>query len=286
MKNLLLLTLINLSLITSIEAKEVSKNEPIPITVTPQESAKIINISGKQRMLTQKMTKEALFVAIGIDKDNNIKNLKETMKNFENGLDILLHGDQNLTISKTDDKEIIEQLTKVSALWTLFKLELTKVLENRADAKSFENIAKDNLLLLKSMDDAVDMFTIKSNFYQKNHKLADQINLAGRQRMLTQKMTKELLLVAYDISPEKNRKNTQKSGELFEVTLKNLIDNTSDEKITKQLYKVAEMWAKYRTIIITVNTSKNSLNRLDKLNMPLLKEMDSAVKMYENLAKK
>lgn len=286
MKKLLLITLINLGLITTIEAKEVSKNEPIPITITQQESAKIINLSGKQRMLTQKMSKEALFIALGIDKDKNIKNLKETIKSFENGLDILLNGDQNLTISKTSDKEIIEQLSKVSALWTIFKLELTKLLENRADVNSFENIAKDNLLLLKSMDDAVDMFTIKSNFYQKNHKLADQINLAGRQRMLTQKMTKELLLVAYDIDTKKNRRNTQKTGEQFEITLKNLIDNTSDEKITKQLYKVAEMWSKYRTIIIMVNTSKNSLKRLDKLNMPLLKEMDSAVKMYQDLAKK
>lgn len=211
MKKLLLITLINLGLITTIEAKEVSKNEPIPITITQQESAKIINLSGKQRMLTQKMSKEALFIALGIDKDKNIKNLKETIKSFENGLDILLNGDQNLTISKTSDKEIIEQLSKVSALWTIFKLELTKLLENRADVNSFENIAKDNLLLLKSMDDAVDMFTIKSNFYQKNHKLADQINLAGRQRMLTQKMTKELLLVAYDIDTKKIRRNTQKN---------------------------------------------------------------------------
>jgi len=286
MKRLLLITLINLYLTTTAEAKEPPIIENSKILLSPQESAKIINISGKERMLTQKMSKEVLFIAMEIDKDENIKNLKETMALFEKGLNILMNGDNNLSISKTEDQEIIEQLTKVSALWTLFQIELKKVIEKRANLKTFENIAKENLLLLKSMEDAVEMYTIKSNFYQKNQKLAEQINRAGRQRMLTQKMTKELLLVAKDINPKSNRKKTQKTGTQFEITLKDLMDNTSDEKITKQLYRVAEEWAKYRTTIKIVNTSKSSLERLEKLNMPLLKEMDIAVKMYEALAKK
>ncbi len=282
MKKSLLFIVINLSLIISIEAKDMV----IKIPLTQQESAKIINISGKERMFTQKMSKEALFIKLGINREKSLENLKETMTLFDNGLSILLNGDKNLTISKTTDQEIIEQLTKVSALWTLFKVELNRVLENRANEKTFENLSKDNILLLKSMDEAVDMYMIKSNFYKINQKLAEQINLSGRERMITQKMTKELLLVANNIDLEDNRKNAQKSGILFEVNLKELIDNTTDENITQQLYKVAEVWAKYRTIIMTANISKNSLNRLDKLNMPLLKEMDKAVQMYEDLSKK
>ena len=285
MKKLLSIIGLNSCLIMAVHAKEVSHSENIQINQTKQQSALIINISGKQRMLTQKMTKEALFIAKGIHTEKNIQNLKKTTKLFENRLQSLINGDTSLNIPKTTDKEILDQLTKVSALWTLLKLNMSQVIEGKANQKTFEAIANDNVLLLKSMDEAVDMYTIKSNFYKKNPNLAEQINLSGKQRMLTQKMTKELLLVANDIKPNENRRNTQETGTLFEVTLKNLMDTTKDEKIIKQLYVVAEAWAKYRTIIKIVNTSENSLNRLDKLNMPLLKKMNIAVEMYEKRVK-
>jgi len=284
MKKILSVIVLNVCLTMTISAKELSNEKNIQINQTKQQSATIINISGKQRMLTQKMTKEALFVAKGINIDKNIQNLKETTKLFESRLQSLINGDKSLNIPKTTDKETMEQLTKISALWTLLKLDMNKIIEKKADQERLKSIATNNLLLLKSMDEAVQMYTIKTNFYKENPKLAEQINLSGRQRMLTQKMTKELLLVANNIDVNKNRKNTQKTGTLFEVTLKKLIDNTEDEKIIKQLYIVAEKWSKYRTIIKMVNTAENSLHRLDKLNMPLLKEMDIAVKMYEKLA--
>jgi len=285
MKKLLSIIGLNVCLIMAIHAKEVSHSENIQIEQTKQQSASIINVSGKQRMLTQKMTKEALFIAKGILVKENIQNLKETIKLFESRLESLINGDTSLNIPKTTDKEILDQLTKVSALWTLLKLNMNKVIEEKATPKTFEDIANDNLLLLKSMNEAVEMYTIKSNFYKNNSKLAEQINLSGKQRMLTQKMTKELLLVANDIKPNENRRKTQETGTLFEVTLKKLIDTTKDEKIIKQLYRVAEAWANYRTLIIMVNTSENSLKRLDKLNIPLLKEMNIAVEMYEKRTK-
>ena len=284
MKKILSIIVLKLCLTMTVNANEVSNAKNIPINQTKQQSATIINISGKQRMLTQKMTKEALFVAKGINADKNIQQLKETTKLFESRLQSLITGDKNLNIPKTIDKEIVEQLTKISALWTLLKLDMNRVIEKKIDQKRLNSIADNNLLLLKSMDEAVQMYTIKTNFYKEAPKLAEQINLSGRQRMLTQKMTKELILVANNIEVRKNRKNTQKTGTLFEVTLKDLIDNTEDKNITKQLYVVAEKWSKYRTIIKTVNTSESSLKRLDTLNMPLLKEMDIAVKMYEELA--
>jgi len=284
MKKILSAIVLNVCLTMSVNAKEVSNAENIQIKQTKQQSATIINISGKQRMLTQKMSKEALFVAKGINIDKNIQNLKETTKLFESRLQSLINGDKTLNIPKTTDKETVEQLTKISALWTLLKLDMNRIIEKKSDKKILESIATNNLLLLKSMDEAVEMYTIKTNFYKEDPKLAEQINLSGRQRMLTQKMTKELLLVANNIEVSKNRKNTQETGTLFEVTLKDLMDNTKDENLTKQLYVVAEKWSKYRTIIKMVNTSESSLNRLDTLNMPLLKEMDIAVKMYEDLA--
>jgi hypothetical protein len=46
----------------------------------------IIDLSGKQRMLTQKMTKEAFLIKLGIDKESNIKKLKQSSRLFDKTL--------------------------------------------------------------------------------------------------------------------------------------------------------------------------------------------------------
>ena len=110
---------------------------------------------------------------------------------------------------------------------------------------------------------------------------ATVINLAGKQRMLTQKMTKELLLVANGIDADANKANAKKTGELFETTLKGLTDKCKNEDIKKQLGTVAKLWADYKAIIEKADTAEASLKKAEELNMPLLKEMNKAVKMFE-----
>jgi hypothetical protein len=107
------------------------------------------------------------------------------------------------------------------------------------------------------------------------------INLAGKQRMLTQKMTKELLLVANGIDADANKASAKKTGELFESTLKDLTDKCKKDDIKKQLGVVAKLWGDYKAVIEKVDTSDESLKKAEELNMPLLKEMNNAVKMFE-----
>jgi len=114
---------------------------------------------------------------------------------------------------------------------------------------------------------------------------ATVINLAGKQRMLTQKMTKELLLVANGINVDENKANAKKTGELFESTLKDLTDKCKNDEIKKQLGVVAKLWSEYKTIIEKADVSDASLKKAEELNIPLLKNMNKAVKMYEANAK-
>ena len=45
---------------------------------TSAEYGTVLNLSGKQRMLTQKMSKEVMLVALNVDTQNNLSNLKKT----------------------------------------------------------------------------------------------------------------------------------------------------------------------------------------------------------------
>jgi hypothetical protein len=48
---------------------------------------------------------------------------------------------------------------------------------------------------------------------------------------------------------------------------------------------VQQIWADYKPIVESADTSDASLQKAAKLNLPLLKEMNKAVKMYETSIK-
>ncbi|MCK4440873.1 MAG: type IV pili methyl-accepting chemotaxis transducer N-terminal domain-containing protein, partial [Sulfurovaceae bacterium] len=186
----------------------------------------------------------------------------------------------SLKLPKTTDKDILAQLEKVSTLWTSLKPNIDKVANGKSDKAILEAIAKENLPLLKEMNNAVQMYA-KASGSKLDPEKAKTINLAGRQRMLTQKMTKELLLVANGIDADANKENAKKTAELFESTLKDLIAKCKDDKIKTQLGVVEKLWAEYKDIVVKADTSDASLKKSEEMNIPLLKEMNKAVKMYE-----
>ncbi len=258
-----------------------------------QEMGTIINLAGKQRMLTQKMTKEILLIAKGIDVDANRASLKNTAALFDKTLKGLVDGDVSLGLPKTSDAAILAQLGKVSALWTAFKPNVDAAIAGTPSKSALENVAAQNLPLLKNMNKAVRMYARMSGS-NLDPAMATTINLAGKQRMLTQKMTKELLLIANGIDIDAtNKANLHKTVSLFERTLKGLFDGdaglglpgTKDTAIRAQLEVVQGLWNDYKPVLDKADTSTAGLAKAAKLNIPLLKEMNKAVKMYENAVK-
>ena len=236
-----------------------------------QQSGNVINLAGKQRMLTQKMSKEALFVAKGIDTEVNKENLNKTVALFDKTLNGLIVGDMELGLPKTENPEIVAQLTVVKELWVPFKNSIQK-----GDLKA---ISKQNIPLLKNMNKAVQMYA-KASGSKLDPAMAQTINLAGRQRMLTQKMTKELLLAANGIDTDANKANAKKTFELFKTTLNDLISKAPNDDIKAQLNVVKSIMEEYQPIIENGDTSDNALKKAEELNMKLLKESNKAVQMY------
>ncbi|HIM94364.1 MAG TPA: hypothetical protein EYM49_04930 [Campylobacterales bacterium] len=280
MKRLLSVVALSACLTLSVQAEAPKTETKSETAQTKQQSGIVINLAGKQRMLTQKMSKEALFIAKGINVEANTASLKKTAELFDKTLKGLVAGDETLKLPKTTDKDILAQLEKVSKLWEGLKPSIEKVANGKSDKATLEAIAKENIPLLKNMNQAVQMYT-KANGSTIAPEKAKTINLAGKQRMLTQKMTKELLLVANGIDADANKENTKKTGTLFESTLKDLTDKCKNEEIKTQLGVVAKLWGDYKVIIEKVDISEASLKKAEESNIPLLKNMNKAVKMYE-----
>jgi len=111
--------------------------------------------------------------------------------------------------------------------------------------------------------------------------------------MLTQKMTKELLMVANNIDADNAKKSLNGTVTLFEKTLTGLVKGdpalglpgTKNADIIAQLGVVSKIWADYKPVLSAVDTSDAGLKKAEELNMPLLKNMNKAVKMFEKSIK-
>jgi nitrate/nitrite-specific signal transduction histidine kinase len=128
------------------------------------------------------------------------------------------------------------------------------------------------------------------------------INLAGRQRMLSQKMTKEILLFSEGHLSSEKVINTIN---VFHATLNSLnhggkapldlaqtqfveLPRPSSKMVVDQLQKVESTWGKYRENASEILAEKNQLplEQIKEINVPLLQEMNNAVFLMDQEATK
>jgi len=250
----------------------------------------VINLSGRQRMLTQKMSKEMLLIYLGIDAKQNRNQLGSSAIMFSNTLRGLINGDPKQKLPETSDHAILGQLGKVNTLWQDFSENVLSALSGEVDEALIQQVAVQNLPLLSEMNKAVYMYEEAAGADLKT--LAPVVNLSGRQRMLSQKMTKEYLLIAAGINKAENQKGLKETVALFDRTLKGLRDGdaaqrlpgTTQTDIRAQLDIVTARWDAYRPLLEQQDYSVEQIRRVAALNLPLLKEMNTAVKMYERLS--
>lgn len=270
---------------------------------TAAEYGVILNLSGKQRMLSQKMSKEVTLIALNVDKAANLKNLKNTSALFDKTLKGLKDGNAELGLPPTEKKRIIRQLGKVTEIWSSFYPNIQEIVQsgNVSDAQ-LNNIATQNLPLLKQMNKAVGLYEkdAKKSGLEAAPGLAATINLAGKQRMLTQKMSKEYFLIALGHEVEDNKLNLLETYTLFDRTLTGLADGdetlglpgTPQAHIRAQLDTVKQLWSSFQPLVAEGaghNAAKPSGNQIQQIatsNLPLLKEMNKAVGLYEKEASK
>ncbi len=138
------------------------------------------------------------------------------------------------------------------------------------------------------------------------------INLAGRQRMLSQKMSKDLFLISIVKSDDERKKlitSVENSMKIFDTTLNALIDSgkapvsldlsgkyaqcpKAAEPALSQLLKVKKTWDNFsmhmkKALASDIkNTSHESMAYIKKNNLKLLGAMNKAVGMMQHLSEK
>lgn len=250
---------------------------------------KRINTSGRQRMLTQRMTKLAILISLHIDKNRSQKKLMKFANLYNDTLSEFKTGETDFGFSKESNAEIKKQIAVVEKLWKEF-LDNVKVIAEGKDKKNnaLNYLTSHNQELLKESNVLVSLYE-KSNTTQNymEKAMVKIVNLAGRQRMLTQKMTKEKLMCVK--GQKEYKKSLRKTIKLFDESLDTLISGNPEENITKpsnkkiiaQLNKVKKLWEELKPLYENWKPDAKVLATIIKRNPILLKEMNEMVTLAE-----
>lgn len=124
-----------------------------------ESSADAINVAGRQRMLSQRLAKEALLVG---QKVENQSSVQKTIDLFESSHAKLINGDAKENFPAIKDKEIIQQMAVVKEKWQAYKSSVESYI-NKPNKKALEEIKNLSPLVLKNMHKAVGMMAKNAN---------------------------------------------------------------------------------------------------------------------------
>ena len=125
-------------------------------------SAETINVAGAQRMLSQKMSKEALLLHHGVIERYV---MTATMDQFERSHQDLINGNAERNISRVDDPAIQQQMRTVGEHWQRLRQQLQTVQPN--GQLDMPLLQKNSVALIQNMNDAVVMMTRLSDSTQR-----------------------------------------------------------------------------------------------------------------------
>ena len=134
------------------------------VTSMQKHDGLVINLSGRQRMLSQKIAKEALKLSFAKNKSAAQSDLQTSMALFETTLNALINsGYAPVTLNPNGAKKhlpaaagsVLTQLRKVQTNWTAYK-KLVEASYNGNEA-TLNDLSAQSMVVLKSMNKAVGM---------------------------------------------------------------------------------------------------------------------------------
>ena len=258
-----------------------------------------LNISGRQRMLSQRIAKAACFATRFPGQGDSAKEMQEARALFVSSMKALRSGSAEIGLAAETDAEVLPALNIAAELADQYDSSLVAFASappEKLGTGKLETIYDMSLPLLTALNDVVDQLQAKHEDGRiVRLGLAQAINVSGRQRMFSQKMSKELCMIALGHRVQGTRAHLAGTVALFEAshqTLKqgltglNLIEKDSSA-ISAQLSVIERHWQKLGEIFRRVagggDPSEADLGTVASDNTMLLVELNRAVEMYESI---
>lgn len=254
----------------------------IALTVMMNQMSKkdsyIINIAGKQRMLSQKMSKETFFIVHR--NTNDFRELNSAVSLFENSLNDLLYGNDAKGIYAPQNEKIQAKLEEVMGYWKPFKAEISQLKNGIETVRPDTEVLTGRIEKLLVLSDAVVQHMVKANLSNVH------IDLSGRQRMLSQRMG--LYIIRYlRTASAQDLLVYHDAKALYNKTLKGFLDDSAVKNVPEVYAIVKETsvyWEDYTLYLERLVSMEGEINKhlayVYEKNIRLLNAMDEAVWLY------
>lgn len=271
------------------------------VSYEPSVAAHVINLSGRQRMLIQKMGKEAVLMSLGVDVSGDVGDLNLSTQLFTHTHASLLEGNMNLGLQATTDHCIIQQMQSVWDLYTSYEILVKNAgLETiKTSVAVLQAIDDEATPLISAMDLAVSFYAAGAGHCTRTYTDVEWQELIAEVSHLgewSQKLAKELCLISRDIDLSVNMVRLANTTQHFsELLLKVKFGSTPDslpapptEAVLKQIFDVSELWTSFRALIDTdihsAAEAADIVNDVLSLGESLLVSADDLVSLYVDAA--
>ena len=222
-----------------------------------------INTAGKQRMLTQRAMKDYALVGMSIDLGDPAGDLKKLIALFDSSLDDLK--------DYSTSERLNSSLANIDAQWQPVKA----ILRDKPDRARAAQLQQDLDKLLAACHENTLLIA-----QSEHNSKGDIVNIAGKQRMLSQRMAALYMLKAWKLDDPKFKDKLSSAMDEFAIAQKTLETSplTTDE-IGALLAKVKKSYAWFEMM----GRSKSNHvipNLINKSANSILTDMDTVTALY------
>jgi hypothetical protein len=209
----------------------------------------------------QKMNLAFLFLAVGVEPERNVEEIRESRAFFRQMLEGFREGDSILGIPALTGPENLELIAAIERVWPLFDAALVKGAnleeptgeQQELTGEQVESIVALKVPLLKATTDLANSLKAEAAAGNLYSMLALGTELSEEQHLLLEQMSTEFMLVAYGHQVESNRKKLTEDYKKFELALDALINGNNQlrilpaptPEIRAQLMTVRRLWVQF-----------------------------------------
>lgn len=267
MKNIARIVTVAILLVSGVAMAETDVNSTTPNSKTSISKEKMINIAGRQRMLSQRVAKDYFYLGKKTNKGNAKKQLKTTLQEFKKSQEILNNSIKD------------EEINNLLAFVNMSLDEFNTIAKEKYSLDNGTIILDLSESMLEGSDYVVQALT-------KGKKTNAIIDKAGKQRMLSQRIAKYYIAYQAGIKDDNTITQMKETVKEFDSVLNQLLTNkTNSREIQDELDKVNKMWKIVYKFYL--NIEKGGLPIIVYTTTDdITKKMNKIVKMYVEILEK
>jgi hypothetical protein len=251
-----------------------------------------INLAGRQRMLSQRIAKAACLHMRGIDPARQGLAALAAAEDFERVMVALRDGSPELGLLPEREPDLARTYTEIAAFSASFTASAKQIAFDDLHTLVVELLVQRNMAVLKWLNDTVGVIENRYGDDSIDAGRAAAVNMAGRKRMLSQKMVKELCFLSIGLGGPEVRADMARTVENFDAAIKSLfgggrggkLGGLPSPEIRKQLRSLRISWRPMKALLEPVaqggDITDAVLQEALELGELLLKEADALTMLY------